>query len=231
MLATTDLIRRSAAERRQSGGRHFFNANASAADLGIFVRLGSTLTADYNISADVFFRIRREFDPNFRPLWSNVLWQSPNGSLFWTGHHVLARYVPHPSAEHELAQVILPSTRVHGVTYKHPIVIANTLDGLTDKERGRIPGRYVPIDERIFAYMKERAWRVRNMHTSRGFAENRRLQKAAIAKAAASRGDEFAYRRASIEPRLRRLETGTEDRVYVTESAAMKPASAEGAVA
>lgn len=200
-----------------------FDGNASANDLGVHVRVGSSISAVpdplYPVPTHLVRLVRREIDPHFVPLWANIWWKSPNGGLVKTGHHMLARHVRNP---HHGAPVIkgllLPSNRLHGIKYEQPILEANMLDGLTDEERskGTLP-HYVPFDRTVVEVMRWAMWRRNNVTPDERAMAVEEAAAAEEARVSKSLHSEMSYARHHDGNRLRRA-AGKADRVYVSDT-------------
>jgi hypothetical protein len=143
--------------------------SGSANALGVYVPVGHSITgipdAMYPAPDSLVRRILK-FDPAFRPLWVNQWWKSPNGGIVKTGHHMLARFVPHPrSPKRVIKGLLLPSYKLYGVEFRPPILEALLLDGLSDEERNRgVLPKYVPYTGVLVENMREMMWRRNNIH-------------------------------------------------------------------
>lgn len=197
-----------------------FAPDASAADLGVHTLIGGQVScvpdALYPADAGLVARIRQEIDPQFRPLWVTNFWRSPGGAVVRVGHHMVARYVPHPYLfAPTIRHLMLPTFPHYGIHWRTPIVEAYLLDGITDEERdrGMLP-RYEPFSDRHFQTLKASMWARNNKRQAERNAERdaaHLASKQARDKAAVR---EANYRHAHDGNRLRR-DLGLADRVYV----------------
>lgn len=144
---------------------------------------------------DSLIRHILEFDKDFRPLWVNQCWKSPNGGIVKTGHHMLARYVPHPRAARRVIKgLTLPTTKLFGVTYQPPILEALLLDGLSDEERDRgVLPNYVPFTGVLVENMRAMMWRRNNIHPDDRAADMERREAEAEARAKKASDDRAMY--------------------------------------
>lgn len=151
-----------------------FTPNASAADLGQHVLLGCQFTAvpppDYPAHDDVAKAILREIRDNFRPLWVNQLWRTPNSGIVKRSLHVTGTYIPitrdrDPRKSGLLVKnLLMPTSSSLGIDWRAPIYIDDIMDGLTDDEKqvaGVLP-RYTPLDWDVYAGMKRYLWQKRH---------------------------------------------------------------------
>lgn len=136
---------------------------ADANALGIYTPLGY----HYSAIPDAMYppdpglvREWRRIDPAFRLLWKTVIWRSPNGGVFKTGHHVLARQVRNPHSAAPTCPGLLLPTSPCSMSWVAPILAARTLDGLSDSEinRGCLP-RYQPFDRQVVNSLRWVWWR------------------------------------------------------------------------
>lgn len=197
-----------------------FDGNASATDLGLYSPLGYEIVAQsavYPFPEHYARQIRREIDPNFVPLWLNKWWRSPNGGIVHTGHHYIARHVPHPKyGEGWIANLHLPAFSVYGIRYKTPIVEVDILEGITDQERdqGVLP-RYEPFTGRNIQEMRRQMWKRNNERAETRGPEQEAIETERRERARRNNNSEAAYRRRHDRTRLLRAE-GLADRAFVS---------------
>lgn len=213
------LGRRAGRTTVTTGAPETFNANADSNELGVHTTVGYCVTADYNFDSYWARRILAELDPFFRPLWVNILHRSPNGGFVWTGHHMLARYVPITRAQIAPIRNFLPPTSaVHGIRYENPIIEADLLDGLTDSERdlGVLP-RYQPFTGERFRQMQYARWVLRNKTFKQRRRERQELREQQELEA--RRANENREKARAIERNfLVKRHTDMVDRVYVSDT-------------
>jgi hypothetical protein len=208
--------------RRFADAAATFDADASAKDLGLHVQIGYEIVAQsvaYPFPAHYCRQIREEIDPSFVPLWINKLWRTPNDGQVWTGHHMLARYVPVPrESAPRIKFLTLPSCRTYGIRYENPLLECDILDGLTDKERnqGVLP-RFEQFTGRHLEAMRRAMWLRNNLSAEERMAAMQALEQERELRARKSNDSEAEYRRHHDEGRLNRL-AGHGDRVFVSDT-------------
>jgi hypothetical protein len=174
--------------------------SGSANALGVYVPVGHQITGIPDAlypAPDSLIRRILEFDKDFRPLWVNQWWKSPNGGIVKTGHHMLARYVPNPrSARRVIKGLVLPTVKTYGVYFKPPILEALLLDGLsqTERDNGALP-RYVPFTSVLVENMRANMWRRNNLNTDERVDAAERREEEETARKRKRNDDESNYRR------------------------------------
>lgn len=133
----------------------------------------------YPVPVDIVRDIRKDFDPNFVPLWVRRVYLTPSGGEVVRGFHMLARYIEHPLYEpSERVRVLTPT---YGWSYNSGwIYPCSTLErcqcrcgawkgrpdvcsqcGGQDLKRPDMPGRYVPFDRSVYLAMQQQFWAVK----------------------------------------------------------------------
>jgi hypothetical protein len=162
-------------------------------------------------------RIRAEIDPHFVPLWVNKWWKTENGSLVKTGYHMIARHVRNPHFRAPVIKgLLLPTTKTYGIRYEAPILMALSMDGLSDDESiaGQLP-RYEPFSNQTFNAMKKAMWLRNNKSADQESDDLGNAVKEAEAKVWQSVSEEADYRHKNDGLQFRKG-YGTADSVYVS---------------
>lgn len=197
-----------------------FDGNASANELGVhrfvtgWVQGFPAVDGPWPVE---YVKEVHEFDPSFRLLWVVNVWKTPNDGIVKTGGFMIARQVRNPVNTRDwIKHPRLSSHSVHGVKYQAPLLSADILDGLEDKDRqkGALP-RFEPFTGRHVNTMRAALWFRNNKDTDR--AERERLELAAKAEFEADKKfkAEKAYERKN-DALWRNTKQGAA--VYVSES-------------
>lgn len=154
----------------------------AVAEQGFYVLLGSQASAipdpEYPWDPAVVKKIRKEFDPDFVPLFIRELWRTPSKGLVSVGRHACGRTIRNPHDGYRYLNVLLPTSPIGGIKIEGPILRSATFQvnaPLTPHderivERLGIPASrklstYVPFDDRIVKTLEAIASSNRNQTT------------------------------------------------------------------
>lgn len=133
--------------------------NADHNKLGVHKFMGGQLTLFPPAEApsqEREIRQLRRLNRYYVPMWVTNQWKGPNGRIVRTVHNAVGAEIIDPLFRRRPVKgLVYPAHPVYGITVRHPVVLFDILDGLTDKERnfGVLP-RYEHITQLAVEYAR-----------------------------------------------------------------------------